>query len=133
VNDDDDGAAQKQQTPASVDGVLFTALYKTASPQNAETSGLLQEIDDAWLAAHFVEHSTREAKEHAAAACRLLRGSAEELAARRVSEVVAAAATSDINAREELGQEGARLARRGRTSARDARCTRPARKGSEYG
>jgi hypothetical protein len=36
--------------------VLFTALYKTASPQSAETPGLLQEIDDTWLAAHFVEH-----------------------------------------------------------------------------
>jgi hypothetical protein len=36
--------------------VLFIALYKTASPQSAETSGLLQEIDDTWLAAHFVEH-----------------------------------------------------------------------------
>ena len=37
--------------------MLFTALYKTASPQSAETPGLLQEIDDAWLAAHFVEHT----------------------------------------------------------------------------
>jgi hypothetical protein len=54
----------------------------------------------------FVEHSTREAKEHAAAACSLLRGSAVKLAARRVSEVVAAAATSDSNAREELAAGG---------------------------
>jgi|UniRef100_A0A804NAS6 hypothetical protein len=30
---------------------------KTASPQSVETPGLLQEIDDAWLAAHFVEHT----------------------------------------------------------------------------
>jgi hypothetical protein len=34
--------------------VLFTAQHKAAS--RAETSGLLQEIDDVWLAAHFVEH-----------------------------------------------------------------------------
>ena len=39
VNDDDDGATQKQQHPASVDGVLFTAQHKAAS--RAETSGLL--------------------------------------------------------------------------------------------
>jgi hypothetical protein len=39
VNDDDDGTAQKQQHPASVDGVLFTAQHKAAS--HAETSGLL--------------------------------------------------------------------------------------------
>jgi hypothetical protein len=57
----------------------------------------------------FVEHSTREAKEHAAAVCSLLRVSAVELAARRVSEVVAAAATSDSNAREELAAGAARL------------------------
>ena len=56
----------------------------------------------------FVEHSTREAKEHAAAACSLLRGSAVKLAARRVSEIVAAAATSDSNAREELAAGAAR-------------------------
>ena len=37
--------------------MLFTALYKTASPQSAETPGLLQEIDDARLAAHFIEHT----------------------------------------------------------------------------
>ena len=37
-----------------IDGVLSTAQHKAAS--RAETSGLLQEIDDAWLAAHFVEH-----------------------------------------------------------------------------
>ena len=39
VNDDDDGAAQKQQHPASVDGMLFTAQRKAA--RRAETSGLL--------------------------------------------------------------------------------------------
>jgi hypothetical protein len=55
----------------------------------------------------FVEHSTREAKEHAAAACSLLRVSAVELAARRVSEV--AAAMSDSNAREELAVGAAHL------------------------
>ena len=51
------GLRKNSKQPASVDGVLFTALYKTASPQSAETPGLLQEIDDAWLAAHFVEHT----------------------------------------------------------------------------
>jgi hypothetical protein len=50
------GLRKNSKQPASVDGVLFTALYKTASPQSAETPGLLQEIDDVWLAAHFVEH-----------------------------------------------------------------------------
>jgi hypothetical protein len=52
----------------------------------------------------FVEHSTREAKEHVAAACSLLRRPAVELATRRGSEVVAA--TSDSKAREELAVEG---------------------------
>jgi hypothetical protein len=52
----------------------------------------------------LVEHSTREAKEHAAAACSLLRRSAVELATRRGSEVVAA--TSDSKAREELAAGG---------------------------
>jgi hypothetical protein len=50
------GLRKNSKHPASVDGVLFTALYKTASRQRAEMPGLLQEIDDAWLAAHFVEH-----------------------------------------------------------------------------
>jgi hypothetical protein len=52
------GLRKNSKQPASVDGVLFTALYKTASPQSAGTLGLLQEIDDAWLAAHFVEHTS---------------------------------------------------------------------------
>jgi hypothetical protein len=41
------GLRKNNKHPSSVDGVLFTALYKTASPQSAETPGLLQEIDDA--------------------------------------------------------------------------------------
>jgi hypothetical protein len=56
VNDDDDGAAQKQQTTGECRRRAVHCAYKTASPQSAETSGLLQEIDDVWLAAHFVEH-----------------------------------------------------------------------------
>jgi hypothetical protein len=56
VNDDDDGSAQKQQTTGECRRrAVHCALKKTASPQSAETSGLLQEIDDAWLAAHFAE------------------------------------------------------------------------------
>jgi hypothetical protein len=51
------GLRKNSKQSASVDGVLFTAPYKTASPQSAETPGLLQELDDAWLAAHFVEHT----------------------------------------------------------------------------
>jgi hypothetical protein len=51
------GLRKNSKQSASVDGVLFTAPYKTVSPQSAETPGLLQEIDDAWLAAHFVEHT----------------------------------------------------------------------------
>jgi hypothetical protein len=39
------GLRKNNKHPSSVDGVLFTALYKTASPQSAETPGLLQEID----------------------------------------------------------------------------------------
>jgi hypothetical protein len=35
------GLRKNSKQPTSVDGVLFTALYKTASPQSAETPGLL--------------------------------------------------------------------------------------------
>jgi hypothetical protein len=48
------GLRKNSKPPAGIDGVLSTAQHKAAS--RAETSGLLQEIDDAWLAAHFVEH-----------------------------------------------------------------------------
>jgi hypothetical protein len=42
VNDDDKGAAQKQQNTVSVGGVLSTGLHKTASRQSTEMSGLLR-------------------------------------------------------------------------------------------
>jgi hypothetical protein len=37
------GLRKNSKQPASIDGVLFTALYKTASPQSAEASGLLRQ------------------------------------------------------------------------------------------
>jgi hypothetical protein len=46
VNDDDEGAAQKQQQPMSVDGMLTTGLHKTASRQRVETSGLLRKTSN---------------------------------------------------------------------------------------
>jgi hypothetical protein len=55
---------KNSKQPASVDGVLFTALYKTASPQSAETPGLLYQRENRGVARCWTTSSDNVATQY---------------------------------------------------------------------